>query len=143
MNIRVLKTLYNLAEQHCKEAAQALAREITKVDEGKKKLELLTEYHEDYRKFLDAKMTSGLMVRELINFQGFINNLESAVQQQNQSILSQEANVLVAKSKWQVCERKRLTYEALIQREQAKILIKEAALDQKLTDEFASRKYAY
>lgn len=143
MNLTVLNTLYKLAMQHSQDAVRALAREIAQEKEGQSKLELLTQYHQDYRKFLDNKMTSGLMVRELINFQGFINNLETAVVQQNQTLATIQQKVKHARSNWQACEKKRLTYEALIKREKEKLSKKEALLDQKLTDEFASRKYAY
>ena len=87
-------------------------------------------------------MMSGLTVSELNNYQAFISKLDVAIDQQDKSARLLLESVEIAKKQWQDCERKLLTFETLMKRAQSKALAIEAKIDQKLTDEFASRKYA-
>jgi flagellar FliJ protein len=142
MNLIVLQTLVNLARQESTTAATALAKEIATLDEARGKVNLLTNYIDDYRATLQQQMLMGLKVSQLINSQNFMQQIELAIKQQENNITQSELEVNRAKLHWQECERKSLTFETLIKRTQAKAALIEARLDQKNTDEFASRKFA-
>ena len=142
MNLNVLQTLVNLARQKSTAAATALAKEINALQEAREKALLLTSYLDDYRVKLQQQMLVGLKVSELVNSQNFMQQIELAITQQEKSILHSENQVHEAKLYWQECERKSVTFEALIKRSQAKAALIEARLDQKNTDEFAARKFA-
>ena len=142
MNLNVLKTLADLARQHSTAAATALAKEIAALQQGEEKVNLLQNYLDDYRVTLQEKMLRGLQVSELINSQNFIQQIELAITQQQQSVIQHDHQVSLAKKHWQECERKLMTFETLTKRSQAKAALIEARIDQKNTDEFASRKYS-
>jgi len=142
MNLNVLQTLVNLARQQSTAAATALAKEIAALNEARGKADLLRNYLDDYRAKLQQQMLMGLKVAQLINSQNFMQQIELAIKQQENSIIHSENQVEVAKKHWQECERKSVTFEALIKRSQAKAALIEARLDQKNTDEFAARKFA-
>jgi len=142
MNLNVLQTLVNLARQQSTAAATALAKEIAALNEARGKAELLTNYLDDYRANLQQQMLMGLKVAQLINSQNFMQQIELAIKQQENSIIQSENQVEQAKKYWQECERKSVMFEALIKRSQAKAALIEARLDQKNTDEFAARKFA-
>jgi len=142
MNLNVLQTLVNLARQQSTAAATALAKEIAALNEARGKADLLRNYLDDYRAKLQQQMLMGLKVAQLINSQNFMQQIELAIKQQENSIIHSENQVEAAKKHWQECERKSVTFEALIKRSQAKAALIEARLDQKNTDEFAARKFA-
>jgi flagellar FliJ protein len=142
MNLNVLKTLADLARQQSTAAATALAKEIAALQQGEEKVNLLQNYLDDYRVTLQEKMLRGLQVSELINSQNFMQQIELAISQQQKSVIHLNHQVNVAKKYWQECERKLMTFETLTKRSQAKAALIEARIDQKNTDEFASRKYS-
>jgi flagellar FliJ protein len=142
MNLNVLKTLADLARAQSTAAATALAKEIAALKQGEEKVNLLQNYLDDYRVTLQEKMLRGLQVSELINSQNFIQQIELAITQQQQSVIQLDHQVSLAKKHWQECERKLMTFETLTKRSQAKAALIEARIDQKNTDEFASRKYS-
>jgi flagellar FliJ protein len=142
MNLNVLKTLADLARAQSTAAATALAKEIAALQQGEEKVNLLQNYLDDYRVTLQEKMLRGLQVSELINSQNFIQQIELAITQQQQSVIQLDHQVSLAKKHWQECERKLMTFETLTKRSQAKAALIEARIDQKNTDEFASRKYS-
>jgi flagellar protein FliJ len=142
MNISVLQTLLDLAKSRSTAAANQLAREKAMHLEGLNKLSMLSGFKDDYRIRLQDKMMAGLTVNELNNYQAFIAKLEIAIQQQENSANQLLEGVEIAKKQWQDCEKRLLTFETLMKRARAKAFAVEAKIDQKLTDEFASRRYA-
>jgi flagellar FliJ protein len=143
MNLNVLQTLVDLARAQSSAAATALAKEIAGLRDSEQKVDLLQNYLDDYRVNLQQQMLSGLKASQLHNSQNFIQQLELAITQQEKAVITFKNQVSIAKQQWQECERKLLTFETLTQRAKTKVALIEARLDQKNTDEFAARKYAY
>jgi flagellar FliJ protein len=143
MNLNVLQTLVDLAKAQSSAAATALAKEIAGLRDSEQKVDLLQNYLDDYRVNLQQQMLSGLKASQLHNSQNFIQQLELAIAQQEKAVITFNNQVSIAKQLWQECERKLLTFETLTQRAKSKAALIEARLDQKNTDEFAARKYAY
>ena len=142
MNLNVLNTLVDLAKQQSKAAATDLAKELASLNDAQGKVHLLQNYLDDYRLDLQQKMMMGMLASQLHNSQGFIQQLELAISQQEKSVINFNYKVDLAKKHWQECEKKAMTIETLMKRAKSKIALIEAKLDQKNTDEFASRKYA-
>ena len=142
MNLNVLNTLVDLAKQQSKAAATDLAKELASLNDAQGKVHLLQNYLDDYRLDLEQKMMMGMLASQLHNSQGFIQQLELAISQQEKSVINFNYKVDLAKKHWQECEKKAMTFETLMKRAKSKIALIEAKLDQKNTDEFASRKYA-
>ena len=142
MNLNVLNTLFDLSKQQSKAAATDLAKELASLNDAQGKVHLLQNYLDDYRLDLQQKMMMGMLASQLHNSQGFIQQLELAISQQEKSVINFNYKVDLAKKHWQECEKKAMTFETLMKRAKSKIALIEAKLDQKNTDEFASRKYA-
>jgi flagellar FliJ protein len=142
MNLTVLQTLVDLAKRNSSDAAAALAKELANEHDGLNKVKMLSEFRDDYRVKMQIEMLSGTNVSKLNNFNEFIYKLDTAISQQEKNNIFNSKQVELARKKWQECEKKLLTYETLIKRTRSKLQVIQNRLEQKDTDEFASRKYA-
>nr|WP_315473132.1 flagellar export protein FliJ [uncultured Undibacterium sp.] len=138
-----LSTLIELAENDVENAAKNLGRSIKAKDEATQQLGLLTQYRADYETRLQNNAQRGLTVSQFANYQGFIGKLDQAIEGQKKLIIDAEYKVDIAKKFWQECEKKRLSYKTLINRNIAAELKKENKRDQKQTDERATRTLFY
>ncbi|MBY0573198.1 MAG: flagellar export protein FliJ [Undibacterium sp.] len=138
-----LNILIELAENDVATAAKNLGKAIKARDEANDQLNLLTQYRGDYAQRLQTSAGQGLNVRQFINFQAFIGKLDEATVGQKKIIQDAEYKIEREKRIWQECEKKRLSYQTLINRNAAAEQIKEAKRDQKQTDERATRKLFY
>nr|WP_314861748.1 flagellar export protein FliJ [uncultured Undibacterium sp.] len=138
-----LSTLIELAENDVENAAKNLGRSIKAKDEATQQLGLLTQYRADYEARLQNNAQRGLTVSQFANYQGFIGKLDQAIEGQKKLIIDAEYKVDIAKKFWQECEKKRLSYKTLINRNIAAELKKENKRDQKQTDERATRTLFY
>lgn len=138
-----LNTLIELAENAVENAAKHLGRTIKAKDDANQQLEMLIQYRADYETRLQNNAQRGLSVTQFANFQGFIAKLDQAIDGQKKLIIDAEYKVELAKKFWQECEKKRLSYKTLINRNIATELKKENKRDQKQTDERATRTLFY
>ncbi len=143
MAASALQTLIELAENDVESAAKHLGQTIKAKDEATKQLALLIQYRSDYEARLQNNSQQGLTVSQYANFQGFIGKLDQAIEGQNKLIIDAQYRVESAKKSWQECEKKRLSYKTLINRNIATELKKENKRDQKQTDERATRNLFY
>ena len=133
--------LIELAENETDDAAKFLGKTIRTHEETEKQLALLIQYRDDYLKRFQDGAASGLSTAQYLNFQSFIYKLDSAVDGQRQIVRDAEYRISIARSQWQACEKKRLSYNTLNNRAQAGAQKKEARQDQKQTDEHAARSF--
>lgn len=138
-----LSTLIELAENEVENAAKNLGRMIKARDDANEQLNLLNQYRSDYEIRFQSNAQQGLNVTQFTNFQAFIVKLDQAVDGQKKLIQDAEYRIEIAKKNWQECEKKRLSYKTLIDRNAANELKKENKRDQKQTDERATRALFY
>lgn len=138
-----LNTLIELAQNEVENAAKYLGQTIKAKDDAIEQLGLLTQYRADYETRLQNNAQKGLSVTQFANFQGFIAKLDQAIEGQKKLVIDAEYKVDKAKKNWQACEKKRLSYQTLINRNIATELKKENKRDQKQTDERATRTLFY
>ncbi len=138
-----LSTLIELAENEVENAAKNLGRMIKARDDANEQLNLLNQYRSDYELRFQSNAKQGLNVTQFTNFQAFIVKLDQAVDGQKKLIQDAEYRIEIAKKNWQECEKKRLSYKTLIDRNAASELKKENKRDQKQTDERATRALYY
>ncbi|GGX19406.1 MULTISPECIES: flagellar export protein FliJ [Undibacterium] len=138
-----LSTLIELAENEVENAAKNLGRMIKARDDANEQLNLLNQYRSDYELRFQSNAKQGLNVTQFTNFQAFIVKLDQAVDGQKKLIQDAEYRIEIAKKNWQECEKKRLSYKTLIDRNAASELKKENKRDQKQTDERATRALFY
>lgn len=104
------------------------------------KLEQIESYRREYRNRLAANGHGGMTVAQWRDFQLFLAKLDSAADQQAQQVTNSEAHYQQALLAWQECERKVKGFESLKDRHQQLELRKDGAREQKLLDEFNSRR---
>lgn len=138
-----LHTLIDLAQQEVDAAAKQLGFVIKLSNEAHEQLTLLLQYRSDYELRLQNNAQRGLNVIQYANFQSFILKLDQAIEGQKKIISDAEYKVEIAKRHWQAQEKKRLSYETIIKRQQQLTIKKEAKLDQKQTDERATHARFY
>ncbi|MBK4739302.1 flagellar export protein FliJ [Noviherbaspirillum pedocola] len=142
-NLFALQTLIELAVTEVDEAAQRLGRAVKNVDGARQKLELLSNYREEYVSRFQQTMTNGFTPMAYRNYQNFMDKLDTAIHGQEQLVRDAEKRAEGERSAWRESERKRISYDALKTRAETAIEKKEAKREQKQSDEAAARKFLY
>lgn len=137
--ISALETLVDLATKETDEATKRLGRTVRTSEEAQQKLTILLEYREDYAVRFQESLAAGLTPMNYRNFQLFIEKIDTAITGQKNIVSQAQERVAEARTLWQACERKRLTYDTLVTRAKEDKLRRDNRLDQKQMDEFASR----
>lgn len=138
-----LDTLIEIAVRETDEAAKRLGQAIREQEDAVNKLNLLSQYRDDYDDRLKQQAAHGVGIAQYANFMAFLAKLDSAVDGQQTVIQDAQRKVELAKLEWQKCEKKRLSYQTLDDRNKELQQKKEAKREQKQSDEFASRIYFY
>ena len=142
-NLSALATLIGLAQTATDNAAKKLGAELAAVEEAQQKLTMLHGYRDDYAAKLEAAQMNGITPLAYHNFVAFMGKLDNAINGQREVVKHAEAKSALAKSTWQACERKRLSYRTLSERAAQDALQLENKRDQKQMDEHAARQAYY
>ncbi|MBP0596975.1 flagellar export protein FliJ [Herbaspirillum sp. LeCh32-8] len=134
-----LETLIELATKETDEATKRLGRAIRVSEEAQQKLVILQQYRDDYAARFQDTLTTGLTALSYRNFQLFIEKIDTAITGQQDVVRNSQQRVAEARTAWQACERKRMSYDTLAARAKEKELKKENKRDQKAMDEHAAR----
>lgn len=138
-----LQTLIELSETELDAAAKNLGRMVKAKDEADAQLQMLIQYRADYEGRLQSTAQRGLNVAQYANFQAFIGKLDQAIDGQKQVIVDAEYRVKSATLHWQECEKKRLSYQVLIDKNLKIQQQRDTKREQKQTDELATRTLFY
>ncbi|WP_413436782.1 flagellar export protein FliJ [Sulfuriferula sp. GW1] len=138
-----INTLIELATKDSDEAAKRLGMAIRACEEAEQKLALLLQYRDDYAARCQSDLSAGLTAAGYHNFRVFLEKLDSAIAGQREVIREAQKLADKARSVWQECERKRMSFGALDNRAKKQAQQYETRRDQKLTDEHATRKTLY
>ena len=135
-----LQTLIDLAAEEVERATIVLGHTMRSGAEAEQRLELLDQYREDYlERFSQSKM-NGLLARDYLNYQRFLDKLDEAITAQKDMVRQAHERIAEARAAWQQCERKKETYEILQKRARLVQSKKESRREQKDVDEFNSAK---
>ncbi len=138
-SLSALTTLVDLAARDAEDAAKKLGACVRQREEASQKLDLLTQYRDDYAKRCQADMASGIGAAQFNNFQVFMGKLDQAISGQRQVVDDFARRADQARARWMACEQKKLSYSTLGERAAQQLLQRENKRDQKANDEFASR----
>jgi flagellar FliJ protein len=100
-------------------ASQDLGRATAQRDRQQQQLQMLVDYHSEYRSRLEEHAGRGLTVAELVNYQRFLGQLEQAVDQQRGVQLRAEQGLESARQHWQIAHRRLKSFEILQERRSA------------------------
>lgn len=138
-----LATLIDLAQRETDDCAKRLGAALKALDDCRQKLDMLSGYRDDYAQRFEASMSNGITPMAYRNFQAFMVKLDSAIQGQQQVVEHAQARSENEKMRWQLAERKRMSYTTLNNRAQEHALKLENKRDQKAMDEHAARQAYY
>lgn len=135
----VIKLLQEKAVKEVNTAQEVFAAALKSSEEANNKHNMLLEYKQGYEDNLKKSLTSGLNIEAYQNYQNFLEKLDEALQGQK-SILGMAEQVLqIRRKSLQEAQKKKLSYEVLLQRADKRALKSELKKDQKMMDEFAMR----
>ena len=138
-----LATLIDLAQRETDDCAKRLGAALKALDDCRQKLDMLSGYRDDYAQRFEASMSNGITPMAYRNFKAFMVKLDSAIQGQQQVVEHAQARSENEKMRWQLAERKRMSYTTLNNRAQEQALKLENKRDQKAMDEHAARQAYY
>lgn len=134
-----LAPVVDLAEKTERSAAQRVGHFQGQVRLSQTKLAELDRYREDYQAQWQTYGSKGVSGQWLMNYQRFLNQLETAVAQQKQSLVWHQKNLDNARAAWQQAYARVEGLRKLVQRyiDEARQL--EDKREQKLLDELSQR----
>lgn len=137
---RVWLYLTNVAQKKRDQSAQTLRSALSRRQDAQRKLDMLVGYRRDYLAKLDAATRNGIGADGLRNYRAFIANLEHAIEQQTALISTMHTDVGFAQTDWQHTQRRVDSLQTIDERRTQVGEQREARRDQKLTDEYATRR---
>ena len=133
-----LKLLLDLAQQRTDSAAKKLGKLNLQQQEAEKKLNLLMQYRHSYQSHFQNSSAKGIDHIEWLNFIAFINKLDAAITEQQQTVLYAQNKRIEGGNEFLSCQRKLKSYDTLSQRQHIEENQKQSKFEQKMQDEFAS-----
>lgn len=132
-----LKLLLDLAQQQTDSSAKKLGKLNLQQQEAEKKLNLLLQYRQSYQSHLQNSTEKGINHVEWLNFIAFMNKLDAAITEQQQTVLYAQNKRIAGGNEFLSCQRKLKSYDTLSQRQQSEENQKQIKFEQKVQDEFA------
>lgn len=134
-----LKMLKDLAAREVELATEALANAMKVADEALSRQNLLYDYRQGYVNNMNKTLETGMVAESYQNYQNFFGKLDQAIAGQQEVVEMTKVQVKLKRDLWQESQRKKLSYEVLLQRSYKQVLKAEQKKDQKVMDEFAMR----
>ena len=142
-NPSALDTLIDLANKETDAAAKLLGAMLRAGEEADQKLDLLTQYRDDYAARCQSNLASGISTTHFNNFQVFMQKLDHAIAGQQKVVSDAKMQIAQARAVWQACEQKKMSFVTLASRASKESTRRELWLDQKQNDEHAARSALY
>lgn len=136
-----LKVVQELAQKDSDSAATRLGFLNAEVAKADQKLQMLIDYREEYRQRFRNTLNTDVHSAGWKNFQQFLVKLDEAIDQQRSACALARSAVLGGQRDWQAKQIKVKAFDSLEQRHQLHVETRIKKLEQRATDEFASRAY--
>lgn len=135
-----MQTLVHLAQTRQEAALKQLGDLLTAGRSQEEKLTLLQNYRKDYQARLAAGAQRGIAPHELANFKLFMDQLELAILQQDDSFTQSLTQSDYGRQRWQESLRALRSFETLLDRRARTARQAESRREQAQDDEVAARK---
>lgn len=133
--IRLLTERLAAAEER---AARLLAQARQDQMRHEQQLEAINQYRETYSQQMLERGVTGLTGSQFGHYQAFINKLDGAARQQQDGVLRIRQAAESKRLEWLELQQQRKAMETLLERKAAKEALRQARLEQKMLDEFAT-----
>lgn len=134
-----LHMLQEKATKAVESAQESLATALKNLDSEREKEKLLVEYKQGYVDSLSQSLSNGLNIESYQNYQNFLLKLDEAIDAQTHVIEMANAEVTMKRSTLQETQKKKLSYDVLLERADKRVQKAALKQDQKMMDEFAMR----
>lgn len=134
-----LQTVLELMQTRADDATLRLAKLIAAERDAKSKLQMLTQYRDEYAQRFQQAAQNGLNPRDWSNYREFLNRLDEAIAQQGRAVAVQTSNTVNGQKDWQQQRTKLKAFDTLSQRHRNNEMAHEFKREQKAQDEFAAR----
>ncbi len=136
-----LQPLLELMRDRTDEATRRLGQLVAAEQNARSRLDLLTQYREEYvQRFRDAQ-TQGLTLQAWQNYQDFIAKIDVAITQQAEMVQASAQNTAAGQEHWKTQNTKLKAIDTLALRHQHAQQRKELRQEQKQQDEYVTRRY--
>ena len=137
--VKRLLPVVQMAEETERDAAAKLAKTQHQLMHAQSKLQGLEQYRGDYQDQWQKQGQMGVSGEWLMNYQRFLSQLETAIEQQRNSIKWHQQNVDKARDLWQTAYTRLEGLRKLVQRYQQQAQQLANKIEQKDMDEIAQR----
>lgn len=137
-----LQPLLELMQTRTDEATRHLGQLLAAEQNARSRLEMLEQYHKEYAERLREAIASGVTRMVLNNYQEFLGRIEEAIRQQSNAVRQSEANTQAGQQHWREQNTRLKAIDTLSLRHDERERQREDKREQKLQDEFSTRKYA-
>ncbi len=136
-----LQPLLDLMQTRTDEATRTLGKLIAAEQSQRSRLQMLEQYREEYAQRLRDAVAQGITRLVMLNYQDFLARIDEAIEQQRLAVQDSERNTKAGQVHWQSQNKQLKAIDTLSQRHDARERYRENKIEQKLQDEFSTRKY--
>lgn len=136
-----LQPLLDLMQTRTDEATRTLGKLIAAEQSQRSRLQMLEQYREEYAQRLREAVAQGITRLVMLNYQDFLARIDEAIEQQRLAVKDSERNTKAGQEHWQTQNKQLKAIDTLSQRHDARERYRENKIEQKLQDEFSTRKY--
>ena len=137
-----LQTLLELMQNRTDEASRKLGQLITAEQSQRSRLQMLEQYREEYAQRMREATAEGITRLILRNYQDFLARIDEAIEQQRQAVQNSELSTKTGQTERRNQNTKLMAIDTLSSRHDARERYRENKQEQKILDEFSSRKYS-
>ena len=124
------------------EATRKLGQLISAEQSQRSRLQMLEQYRDEYAQRMSEATAQGITRLILRNYQEFLARIEEAIEQQRLAVYNSELSTKAGQAQWRTQNKQLKAIDTLSMRHDAREQYRENKQEQKLLDEFSSRKYS-
>lgn len=137
-----LQPLLDLMQTRADEATRQLGQLIAAEQNQRNRLLMLEQYRDEYAQRLRDARADGVTRRILDNYQDFLARIDEAISQQSIIVNDSERSTKAGQEHWRKQNTRLKAIDTLSQRHDARERYREGRQEQKLLDEFSTRKFS-
>lgn len=134
---RALHLLLEQLDDKERQAAAELAAAQLQLQQLVQQQQMLSQYQRNYSEDFQNRGREGLSSHQFGHFQGFINKLEVAQEQQQDGLKSAREQLQTTRSAWMAVRARKQAIEKLLEREAERKQIESNRQEQKMMDNLA------
>jgi len=136
-----LQPLLELMQTRTDEATRTLGKLIAAEQSQRSRLQMLEQYREEYAQRLRESIAQGITRLVMLNYQDFLARIDEAIAQQKLAVENSERSTKAGQEEWKAQNKQLKAIDTLSQRHDARERQRENKIEQKLQDEFTTRKF--